>query len=150
MSVCECFTDQQLKNFTKVFRQFSKSGGGVITPEDFPKALKKIGIRATADEIQEMLNEIGEENPIDVIEFIISAYYFLRAADSQDELIRAFQIFDTKNTGKIPANTIYQILSNLKHPIEKPVIDEIIGQLDQDGSHMIDYAQMIRMMRPNN
>ena len=146
---CSCLTDQQLKSFKKAFMHFAKNQEHLLTPEDLPKAFKMCGLRPTDDEIKEMLEEIGEENPIDIVEFIICIYYFLRSADTQEELIDAFKIFDTKKTGKLPEGTIRQILSSLKHPVSPQLIDELINQLNKDGSNMIDYADMIRLMRPN-
>ena len=145
---CECLSDQQLKSFKKAFMHYAKNPEHTLSKEDFPKAFKMIGLRPTDAEIQEMLDEIGDDQPIDIVEFVISIYYFLRAADTQEELIDAFKIFDTKKTGKLPVATIQQILSSLKHPVSQPLIDELIGQLNKDGSNMIDYADMIRLMRP--
>ena len=146
---CACLTDQQLRSFKKAFMHYAKNTNKILTPEDLPKALKMVGIRPTEQEIAEMLDEIGPDAPIDIVEFVICIYYFLRAADTQEELIDAFKIFDTKKTGKLPVATIQQILSSLKHPVSQPLIDELIGQLNKDGSNMINYADMIRLMRPN-
>lgn len=145
---CECLTDRQLISFQKAFNHYADSGTFSISKEDFPKALKMVGIRPSESEIREMIDEIGEENPIDLCEFIICIYYYLRGADTQEELIKAFKIFDTKNEGKLPSTTITQILLSLKHPVSKTLINELISQLN-DGSNMIDYAKMICLMRPN-
>ena len=143
-----CLSDKQLKSFKKAHAHYAKSSTRALEPEDLPKALKMVGIRPTDDEVKEMLDEIGDA-PIDLIEFTICIYYFLRAADSQEELINAFKIFDVDKTGKLPASRIREILSSLKHPVSQPLIDELINQLNKDGSNMIDYAEMIRLMRPN-
>lgn len=147
--VCDCISDKQLKNFNKAFNHYAKHNNDVLRPEDLSKAFKMIGIRPTQEELDDMLNEIGADQPIDFIEFVICIYYFLRAADTQEELINAFKIFDTKKEGKLPVATITSILTSLKHPVSQALIDELIAQLDTDKSHMIDYAQMIRLMRPN-
>lgn len=147
--VCSCLSDNQLKSFKKAFTHYSRQNNGILKPEDLQKALKMVGIRPTEEEITEMRNEIGPDTPIDIVEFVICIYYFLRAADTQEELINAFKIFDKKKEGKLPTATIQQILSSLKHPVSQPLIQEMITQLDKDGSHMIDYAEMIRLMRPN-
>jgi calmodulin len=149
MSVpCECLSDKQLKSFKKAFMHYAKKTDGILKNEDFPKALKMVGIRPTDEEIEEMLDEIGDI-PIDIVEFIICIYYFLRAADTQEELINAFKIFDTEKKGKLSVARIRDILTSLKHPVSQPLIDELVNQLNKDGSNMIDYAEMIRLMRPN-
>ena len=96
-----------------------------------------------------MLEEIGDENDIDLIEFTICIYYFLRAADSQEELINAFKIFDKKDTGKLPVDQIKEILGSLKHPVSSALINEVLKQVPPDKNNMVNYADMIRLMRPN-
>ena len=148
MTCLECLSDQQIKNYNKAFISYADKNTGTIKPGDFEKVLRKIGIRPTKEEISDMLNEIGEDNPIDFVEILISIYYYLRAADTQEELIKAFKIFDTKGNGKISIKTINHILSNLKHPVSQEVIDQVVNDLDKDGSHMIDYAEMIKLLHP--
>ena len=104
-----------------------------------------VGIVPTQEELRAMLTEINNED-VSISDFILVSYYFLRGADTRDELIRAFAVFDEDNDGKIDVETIRNILANLRHPVPKEQIDEIVAKLEKDGA--IDYAEMIRELRP--
>ena len=147
MTVCECFSDDQLRSFQRAFSHYDKDKDGVLAVEDLPKALKVIGIIPTQEELNGMLVDLGD-SPLDVLEFISLIYFFLRGADSREELIRAFAVFDEDHDGKIPADTVSQILSNLKHPVPDEQINEVLEQLNNDENGLIDYAEMICLLRP--
>ena len=115
--------------------------------ENFSEVLSKLDIANNC--IQQVKKEIGDENDIDLIEFTICIYYFLRAADSQEELINAFKIFDKDQTGKLPVNQVKEILASLKHPVSTSLVNEVLKQVPADRNNMVNYADMIRLMRPN-
>ena len=147
MDTSAVLSDKQLKSYKKVFNEFASNN--ILKKEDLPKAFAKVGIRPTKEEITDMLEEIGDENDIDLIEFTICIYYFLRAADSQEELINAFKIFDKDQTGKLPVNQVKEILASLKHPVSTSLVNEVLKQVPADRNNMVNYADMIRLMRPN-
>ncbi|OHT02450.1 EF hand family protein [Tritrichomonas foetus] len=147
MTVCECFSDDQLRSFQRAFSHYDKEKTGVLNLDDLQKALKIIGIVPTQEELNGMKIDLGNA-PLDILEFISLIYYFLRGSDTQEELIRAFAVFDEDNDGKIPAETAEQILSNLKHPVPKDHIEEVLAQIGADENGLIDYAEMIRVLKP--
>lgn len=147
MTVCECFSDDQLRSFRRAFNHFDRKKNDNMDFDDLPKALKLVGIIPTRDELQSMKQDVGD-SPLDLLEFISLIYYFLRGADTKEELIRAFSVFDEDHDGKIPVNEATQILSNLKHPVPQEQINEIMQTLDKNDDHLIDYARMIEILRP--
>lgn len=147
MTVCECFTDDQLRSFRRAFKHFEQNKSGIINFEDLPKALKLVGISPTQEELKGMKTDLGDSQ-LDLLEFISLIYYFLRGADTREELIRAFSVFDKDHDGKIPIDEAKQILANLKHPVPNEQIEEVMIQLNNGNDNLIDYAQMIKLLRP--
>jgi Ca2+-binding EF-hand superfamily protein len=145
--VCDCLTDDQLKSFKRAFDHRDKDQDGHVNRDEFKAALKLVGIIPTDDEFRAMLEDIGKES-IDLLDFVSVIYYFLRGADSREELIRAFAVFDKAGDGKIPVETAVQILTNLKHPVPREQVDELMQKLDHGNSGKVDYAAMIRELRP--
>lgn len=146
MTVCEIFNDDQLRSFRRAFKHFEQNKSGIMNFDDLPKALKLIGISPTQAELKGMKSDLGDSQ-LDLLEFISLIYYFLRGADTREELIRAFSVFDKDNDGKIPVDEAKQILANLKHPVPSEQIDEVMIQLS-NNENLIDYAEMIRILRP--
>ena len=136
---------EQLRSFKRAFDHCDKNNDGQLTHEEFISALRMVGIVPTQEELRAMLTEINNDD-VSISDFILVSYYFLRGADTRDELIRAFAVFDEDNDGKIDVETIRNILANLRHPVPKEQIDEIVAKLEKDGA--IDYAEMIRELRP--
>ncbi|OHT01607.1 Calmodulin [Tritrichomonas foetus] len=117
--------------------------------KDLPKALKAIGIVITTEDFINIQNTViaDEQACIDLPEFISIIYYFLRATDTQEELIRAFAVFDNDHDGKIPIDAMTQILTNLKHSIPKDKVEGILNEM-KDDDDMIDYKALIKRLRP--
>ena len=90
---------------------------------------------------------LDENNPVfDFPGFVSIIYFFLRATDTQEELIRAFASFDADHDGKIPTDLMSDILTNLKHPIPKEKADELLQQFNDDNG-LVDYKQFIKRVR---
>lgn len=143
--VCECLSDEQLRSFKRAFDHYDKDKDGSIDANDFKSALKMVGIIPTSDELEAMLQDINNEK-ITLVDFVAVIYYFLRGADTREELIKAFAVFDKDKDGLIDVQTAKDILTNLKHPVPEEQVDELMKKLDQNGK--IDYAQMICELRP--
>jgi Ca2+-binding EF-hand superfamily protein len=75
-------------------------------------------------------------------------YFFLRGAESADDLSRAFIVFDDDHTGMIPITKATQILQHLKHPLPDDQITDLTSRLDPRGEGSIDYREMIRRLLP--
>lgn len=149
----QIFTDNQLKAFQQAFNHYDKAQQGVIFIQEVPKALKNVGIIINSDDLTNIsvssaISLVNESDQVlDFPEFVSIIYFFLRASDTQEELIRAFSSFDTDHDGKIPTGLMSDILSNLKHPIPKEKADEFLQQFSDDNG-LVDYKQFIKRVRP--
>ena len=143
--VCECLTDGQLRAFKRAFEELDESKSGYIDAEGFKKALRKVGINPTNEEFTAMLQDIDNEK-ISLTDFVSVIYYFLRGADTKEELYRAFAVFDKDGFGTIPRDDVIQILTNLKHPISLEHAEPIVEKLAVDG--MVKYTELIDALKP--
>jgi Ca2+-binding EF-hand superfamily protein len=143
---CPTLTDQQLTTFKSTFIHYAGSDGKTIPRSTFSNALRSIGIVPTREELNSMLQDIRGDS-LDFIDFVILIYYFLRGADTTEEVIRAFAVFDEDKDGLISIETAKQVLINLKHPVPEDKVDQILRTLHRDDE-LIDYAKMIAELRP--
>jgi calcium-binding protein CML len=146
-SVCDCLTDDQLREFIRVFQYYDRDKDGFLARPEFLSALKLIGIVPTAEELEAMHADIGRD-AASLADFISVIYYFLRGTETAAELIRAFAIFDRDGDGRLPVGRASEILRGLKHPVDAERIAELMRALDPDGTGLIDYREMIRRLRP--
>ena len=143
--VVDCLSDDQLRSFRRAFEHYDKDKDGKVDIEGFRKALEMVGIMPTRDEFEAMCNDVGSDT-ITLVDFIAVIYYFLRGADTQEELIKAFSVFDKDNDGLIDVDTAREILGNLKHPVPENQVQDLMQKLGRGGQ--VDYAEMIRELRP--
>jgi len=61
--------------------------------------LQKLGLNPTDEELQEIINEIDKDKDgtIDYSEFLRLMSTKLKDAQTEEELLEAFKVFDTKN-----------------------------------------------------
>jgi Ca2+-binding EF-hand superfamily protein len=148
----ECFSDQQLFAFRKEFERCDSDHDGLLTPEEFERALRYLGHTPIPADLEEMYKDLRFEGGpraqqrIDLVSFIKLLYYYLRAADTTDDLIRAFAVFDQSRDGTLTIDDATYILTHLRTPVPEHHIAEMIGRLRRGDR--INYAEMIREMRP--
>jgi calmodulin len=143
---CPCLTDEQLRRFKSVFIHHAGSDGQTVPRNIFPQALRDVGIVPTREELDAMLQDIHEDS-LDLIDFVILIYYFLRGADTTEEVIRAFAVFDRDGDGLIPVDTAKEVLLHLKHPVQEDRVNQVLAALRRDDE-LIEYAKMIAELRP--
>ncbi|KAH0790213.1 calmodulin, striated muscle [Histomonas meleagridis] len=149
MTVCDCFSDKQLKTFQKAFQKTDKDGDGYLALKDIKKVFKLLKINTSSEDLNNIVfREFRQgEQKFDVIDLIRILYYYLRYSDSQEELARAFAAFDTDHDGKVSVDLVNQVLSNINNPLSKELIDEILGSLDTSNG-LVDYKELANKLNP--
>jgi Ca2+-binding EF-hand superfamily protein len=145
--VCACLKDDQIRSFVRAFQFSDKDRDGFLTRDEFLEALQAVGIVPTQIE-RESVFEDALANRLTVEDFVAVLYYFLRAGETPEELIRAFAVFDDDHTGMIPVEKATQILRHLKHPVSDVRIQELMAKLDPRKEGSIDYREMIKLLLP--
>jgi Ca2+-binding EF-hand superfamily protein len=148
----ECFTDQQLLAYKKEFERCDGDRDGSLTRSEFESALRHLGIPPLVTDLAEMYKDLnpeggrGDEISINLVNFIRLIYYYVRAADTTDDLICAFAVFDQNRDGTVSVNDAKYILTHLRIPVPHHHVDDMLGRLQKENR--INYAEMIRYMRP--
>lgn len=98
---------------------------------------------------------------IDFAEFLTLMAKKMKEADTEEELIEAFKVFDrdgngTNNkwiimkkidvAGLISAAELRHVMTNLGEKLTDEEVDEMIREADIDGDGHINYEEFVRMM----
>ena len=67
-------------------------------------------------------------------------------ADTEEELIEAFKVFDRDGNGLISAAELRHVMTNLGEKLTDEEVDEMIREADIDGDGHINYEEFVRMM----
>ena len=71
-------------------------------------------------------------------EFLAMMTRVTKAEDTDEELRRAFQVFDRDNSGTISTDELRDVLKSVGENLTETELDEMMRQVDVDGSGTID------------
>ena len=82
-------------------------------------------------------------------EFLTLTAKFLVEEDTeamQEELREAFRMYDKAGNGYIPTSALREILRALDDKLTNDELDEMIAEIDTDGSGTVDFDEFMEMM----
>merc|ERR1719229_1171701 len=110
--------------------------------------LAALGQNPTADEVQDMINEIDANGngSIEFPEFLSLMARKFADTDVEEQLLAAFKVFDRDGNGLISAAELRHVMTNLGEKLTDEEVDEMIREADVDGDGHINYEEFVRMM----
>ena len=138
----------QNDEFREAFALFDKDGDGKIDSKELGTVMRTLGLKPTQDELQGLIEEfdLDGDQMIDYDEFVKVMTQQSSEMDTEEEIIKAFSIFDKDNTGFISAAELRHILSNLDEKIDEQEINQIINLADTDGDGQINYSEFVTIL----
>jgi len=132
--------DDQMQEFKAAFQMFT-GGKETLNAENLEKALKKFGVKNA--NAQAMIKEADNNNEgqIDFLAFANLMSRKMAEADSESDVRDAFQKFDWRRTGEIPAKELSDALQNLGKPISTRELQEFMNFTLQ--GEMVQYNKFI-------
>lgn len=131
-----------------IFTLFDKRGQGVISRQLFGDYLRAIGYNPTNQQTESILSRsnASENLSLDAINEIIQQNeQELNATTTGkvDDFIKAFQVFDKENTGKVSVGDIKYMLTSLGEKLSDDEVDELLKGVEIDSNGGVDYRKFI-------
>ena len=130
--------------YREAFTLFDKDGDNFITDVEFSTVVRSMGINPSQKEIHDMLELADNPSKIDFSTFIKAMKTCKRKPDVEDDLVKAFQIFDKKNTGRVRVSEIKSALTSLGECLSDSEVDELIRLANPNSNGEIDYRDFAR------
>uniref|UniRef100_A0A182J4R2 EF-hand domain-containing protein n=1 Tax=Anopheles atroparvus TaxID=41427 RepID=A0A182J4R2_ANOAO len=142
----------QTKILREAFTAFDIEKKGSISMEVVGTILDLLGYSMSDDELQDIIDEydIDESGNIEWEEFIELASNYVEPEEDYDvlraELREVFMMYDKAGTGFIPLDVFKQILRELDGAVPENELDDIIDEIDADGSGTVDFEEFMEVM----
>jgi len=147
----EDLTKEQLGMLRKAFDMFDKEGKGVIATNMIASILRSLGQTFEDNDLAALIDDIDEDGSgeLEFEEFASLAGRFLGQEDAeavQQELREAFRLYDKEGNGYINVSDLRDILRALEPNLSEDELDEMIAEIDTDGSGTVDFDEFMEMM----
>jgi len=95
-----------------------------------------------------MIAEVDSDQngTIEFEEFLTMMTKKMAASSTEDELSKAFKVFDKDGNGFISAAELRQTLTAIGVKFSDEEIDHMISEIDKNGDGQIDYGEFVAMM----
>jgi len=148
----EELTPAQIEQFKKYFMMFDKDKKGYIHTSQVGQILRTMGQAFEERDLKQLIKEFDSDgsNQIEFEEFAaLVARFIMDDEDSgalEEELREAFRLYDKQGNGYINVSDLRDILRALDDNITEDELDEMIAEIDTDGSGTVDFDEFMEMM----
>jgi len=141
-------TEGQVKAAKEAFKSFDKKGEDKIKVGEIALALKKLGHTIKSDWLEKIEQTIDTEGTgyVEFEEFCGIVKKKIQDDDDERELREMFRILDKEKRGEVNTNELRWILKNLGDDLTEADIDDMIADVDTDGSGWVDYNEFHKLM----
>lgn len=141
-------SDDQKQEIREAFTLFDAEGTGKIDYHELKVAMRSLGFHVKKEEVRRLMAEhdAGDERiDFDAFATIMGDKYAAR--DPEEELRKAFRLFDEDGTGKISLKNMRRVAKELGESLTDDELAAMIDEFDKDGDGMINEDEFMAIMR---
>jgi calmodulin len=141
-------SEAQTKAAQVAFKSFDKKNEDKIKVGDIEAAMKRLGHTIKPDWLEKIEHMIDSEGTGYVAFEEFASIVRKKCQDDEDEreLREMFRILDKEKKGEVNTNELRWILKNLGDDLTEADIDDMIADVDTDGSGWVDYNEFYKLM----
>jgi len=141
-------TDAQAKAVKESFQAHDKKGEDQIKVGDIGAAMKKVGYNITPEFLEKWEDDIDQDGTgyVGFDEFSILVRRKIQEDEDEKELKEIFRVLDKEKKGEVNTNELRWILKSLGDDLTEEDIDDMIADVDTDGSGWVDYDEFSKLM----
>lgn len=141
-------SDTQLNAARDAFKSFDKKSEDKIKVGDIEAAMKRIGHNIKPDWLEKIEHMIDAEGTgyVSFEEFCSIVRKKIADDEEEREMRDMFRILDKEKRGEVNTDELRWILKNLGDDLTASDIDDMIADVDTDGSGWVDYNEFCKLM----
>lgn len=142
---------EQTETMKKVFAMFDQTKTGFVETNKFGNILNQLGSNVDEGDLQAKIDEVDKDKvgKVNFDSFCLIVMPFMEDEDDEamnEELKEAFRMYDKKGDGYITTQVLKEILKELDHKLTADDLENIIEEVDEDGSGTVDFDEFMEMM----
>lgn len=142
---------EQVRLLKNAFDAFDQEKKGCIDTTMVGTILSMLGHQLDDKMLKEIIDEVDADGSgeLEFEEFVTLAARFLVEEDAeamQQELKEAFRLYDKEGNGYITTDVLREILRELDETVSKDDLDQMIEEIDSDGSGTVDFDEFMEVM----
>lgn len=132
-------SDEEMQTFKKIFSSLDENGDGVITINEFKKAMSKGGHSMSGDELEKLLKlvDVDGDGNLSYQELVMASVQ-RKISAKEERLWETFCKLDLNGDGMLTAEEIEKVLGAKE-------ARAIIAEVDSNGDGVINYDEFITM-----
>ena len=136
------------EEYKKVFESYSKGQEGNVNKQELANIFKAINIDASDEEIKEIIKkmDLEDKKEINYDEFLTIINQREKDVDEEEEVLKAFKVFDKEGNGLININELKDIMLSMGNNWSENEINEMFAEADIDMDGYINYEDFVRTM----
>jgi len=143
----EMLTDDEISMLEALFKQMNTNDDGILKPKQMAEAMKQVGADVDEETLRHQLRMgEGEEEGIDVEEFIHMMAIHMKRKLSEDDVMLAFSSFDLNKDGFIDKDELASAMQHIGFHMDPQEIEEMILDADKDGDGRISFEEFKEKM----
>lgn len=145
--IAENLSEEEIHGLKAMFANMDTDNSGTITYDELKSGLARLGSKLTEAEVKQLMEaaDVDGNGAIDYIEFITATMH-RHKLERDEHLYKAFQYFDTDNSGFITRDELEKAMKEYGMG-DEATIREIISEVDTDNDGRINYDEFCTMMR---
>ncbi|KAH0615965.1 hypothetical protein JD844_026647 [Phrynosoma platyrhinos] len=142
-------SEEQKQEVREAFDLFDTDGTGSIDIKELKVAMRALGFEPKKEEIRKMIADLGKEgcSVIEFEDFLTMMTQKMSEKDNQEEILKAFRLFDEDGTGKISFKNLKRVCKELGENLTDEELQEMIDEADRDGDGEINEQEFLRIMK---
>eukprot|EP00826_Nyctotherus_ovalis_P004728 TRINITY_DN11044_c0_g1_i3.p1 TRINITY_DN11044_c0_g1~~TRINITY_DN11044_c0_g1_i3.p1 ORF type:complete len:152 (-),score=51.86 TRINITY_DN11044_c0_g1_i3:156-611(-) len=139
---------EDIDDLRKLFARYDSSKTGVIRPEQLYELLDKTRFPISKTEFKDFLLKIDPigRNAITFDQLLDGVKIKAGNTSLRQELINAFRVFDSKNTGYVLVKELIAAMKGLNAGMREEEVRELVEEADFDNDGRIEYKKLVEML----
>ncbi len=140
-------SEQYINDIKQAFDQFDPKSEGVIESKQLKYAMRALGFEPKKDDIKKLIEQIDKNGLIYYEDFLSVMAKRFNEKDTNDEIMKAFQLFDVDKSGTISFDNLKTVAKQLGENLSDDELREMITEADRDGDNEVNCQEFLRIMK---